>query len=221
MQTIASRTAKHFAFLAGGFVFGLMAALAAGAERFIELMSLSTAYAGFLYIAVALILAPAGLIRGKPLGLSNILRRDFGIWSGVFALAHFIFGIQVHFGGVWRNYFFEPEPHGSGLALRFDAFGVANHLGLIAVLVFCVLLALSNSASIRKLGPARWKLFQQAAYPLFATLLLHGAIYQALETRTLFLIVVFALISATAVIAQIAGVMRRRQGANPDLKQAE
>jgi sulfoxide reductase heme-binding subunit YedZ len=211
MQTIASRTVKHLLFFAGGAVFGAAAAVAAGANRLIDVLSFSTAYAGFLYISIALILAPAGLLRGKPLGLSSVLRRDFGIWSGVFALAHFVFGLQVHFGGKWRNYFFKPGAESPELALRFDAFGTANHLGLVAVIVFCVLLALSNNASVRKFGPALWKRLQQLAYPLFAILLIHGLIYQALEKRTLILNIVFGLIFAAAAIAQIAGFVRKRR----------
>src|SRR5579864_3965703 len=102
-------------------------------------LSKATAYAGFFYLAVTLVIGPLNVLRGVPNPLSTYLRRDFGIIAGILALVHTFVGLQVHMRGDFIQYFVYRTPAGIG-TLRFDVFGIANHLGLIAALIVLVLL---------------------------------------------------------------------------------
>jgi len=209
MNVFSSPIARHLSFFAGGSLFGAVAAVAIQPSSIQQFLSYLTAYAGFLYLMIALILAPANLLKGRPFGLSNKLRRNFGIWAGVFAIAHVGAGLMVHFGGRWWLYFIQPVSENKLLPIRYDFFGAANYLGLIAIIVFCVLLAISNNASIKRLGPVRWKRIQQLSYPLLVITFVHGIIYQFLEQRLLIFILTLAVGFCAVLIFQLRGAITR------------
>lgn len=210
MSAFSSPILQHFFYFAGGIVIGAIAAMVIQPDSIQQFLSYLTAYAGFLYLAIALILAPLNLLKGRPLGLSSKLRRNFGIWAGVFALAHLGAGLTVHFGGRWWLYFLQPMRENKLIPFRFDFFGAANYLGLIAIIIFCVLLALSNDASIRKFGPVRWKRIQQLSYPLMLITFAHGIIYQLLEKRSFIFLMILALGFCAVLMIQIKGAVFKR-----------
>lgn len=174
-------------------------------------LSLGTAYAGLIYFALALIIGPLNLLRNRPNPVSGYFRRDVGIWAAVLAVAHTILGLQVHLGGDFLKYFFYPESAAHLLPIRYDAFGIANHTGLVATLIFIVLLALSNNWSLRRFGPRRWKSMQRWAYIGAGLVLIDGLLYQLLERRTVAFVVIFLLIALAAVIVQAFGIRARRR----------
>jgi sulfoxide reductase heme-binding subunit YedZ len=77
-------------------------------------------------------------------------------------------------------YFVDPRHK-----LRHDAFGVGNYTGLVAAVLFALLLALSNDISLRKLGSTRWKSLQRWVYAAIALTAVHAVLYQRIEKRTL------------------------------------
>lgn len=145
-------------------------------------LSMGTAYASLVLLAVTLALGPVNRLRGVPNPVSTYLRRDIGIWAGILAIAHVVVGLQVHFSGrMWL--YFVPEPPWR-IPIRHDAFGLANWVGAAATVAIVVLLAISNDASIRKLGRDRWKGLQRWNYVACAMVAAHGALYMLIEKRT-------------------------------------
>lgn len=172
-------------------------------------ISIGTGYVGVVFLAAALIIGPLNILRGVSNPLSSYLRRDIGIMAGIFAVAHTIVGLQAHMDGDFVRYFFQRTANGDVGPVRFDAFGIANYLGLIAVLIVLVLLVISNNVSLRKLGPRRWKGIQRYAYLAAGLVAIHGVIYQVIERRQSAFIACLIVIAAAAGIMQYLGFLRR------------
>lgn len=148
-------------------------------------LSMATAYTGLLLLAATLLVGPLRILRGRTMPIaSNDLRRDIGIWAGIVSVAHVVVGLQVHANSMLLYFFREVGP-GKHLALRYDLFGLANYVGLIATMVVLLLLALSNDWSLRRLGAPKWKNLQRWNYAGFGLIALHSVIYQVIETRAL------------------------------------
>jgi sulfoxide reductase heme-binding subunit YedZ len=174
----------------------------------VERLSFATAYAGLAMLAVALVLGPLNLLRHRPNPVSTDLRRDVGLWAGFWGVAHTIAGLQVHMGGDLRRYFL-PGANGSPVTRSAVAFVTANYLGLSAALLLLVLMLLSNDIALKMLGVAKWKWLQRSSYLVLGLVVLHGALYQMLEKRSVLLVAVFLIVAAFAVLLQIAGVRAR------------
>jgi len=67
--------------------------------------------------------------------------------------------------------------------IRHDWFGFGNDTGLVAALMFLMLLAISNDLSLRGLGTRRWKSFQRWTYAAVMLTILHANAYQRVEAR--------------------------------------
>ncbi len=188
-----------------------MAALlqVAPGNRGFQSWSIGTAYVGLVLLGAALATGPYAILRGRRHPTSSDLRRDLGIWAGVFALAHFVLGLQVHMK--YRYLYWFREMGESRVPIpRIDVFGLTNDLGLVAVLIAVALLAISNDRSLRALGAAKWKRIQQWNYWFVATVLAHGVIFQVIEKRTWgFLLLEVVIVSVPAWL-QFAGFRARR-----------
>lgn len=158
-----------------------------------------------------MILGPLNVLQGRRNALNQYLRRDVGIWAGVLGLSHVAFGLQVHMSGKMWSYFVFPADQPHLLPLRYDPFGLANYTGLAATLVLILLLALSNNISLRTLGGVRWKRLQRGTYVAAGLTVVHGAVYQLLETREAIFIVLFALLVALAATLQVTAFRRIRR----------
>ncbi len=172
---------------------------------------MATAYASLILLALVLIIGPFNVLRAKRTPLSSYLRRDLGIVGGTIAIVHVILGLQVHMGGDFIRYFFHRKGAGRIDALRLDAFGITNELGLIVMLIILVLLAISSNLAIRKLGPQRWKTIQRWNYAAALLVIVHGLIYQLLEGRKLVYITFVLVAAGIVVILQGLGFRRRRE----------
>ena len=106
-------------------------------------------------------------------------------------------------------YFVYPAREAHLLRVRHDVFGFANYTGLVAMLVLALLLTLSNNASLRALGPPRWKGLQRWIYGAFVLTVAHGIAYQLIERRALLFVAVGSGLVLAVVTLQIAGL---RQG---------
>src|SRR5215510_1948123 len=115
-------------------------------------LSMATAYTSALLLGVTLALGVLKVLRGEASSVSTYWRRDAGIWTALFGVAHLVIGLQVHAPGRMRTYFVYPAEERHLFPLRFDAFGWANHLGLLAGLLLVMLLSLSNDWSLARLG---------------------------------------------------------------------
>lgn len=172
-------------------------------------LSMATAYLALALLAATLAIGPLRVIRRRPVPLSLDLRRDLGIWAGIAGIAHAIVGLFVHLGNPLL-YFFRP----GSFVPRVDAFGLSNDVGLAAALIFAVLLATSNDASLRSLGAQRWKSTHRWVYAAAALMVVHGIVYQVREHRTMLFVLVFAAAVLGVLALQSRAFGMRRQHAD-------
>lgn len=170
-------------------------------------LSMATGYVGVALIAWAMLIGPWRVRRGRPAPASTDLRRDVGIWGGVFALAHVVTGLQVHFAGAFWKYFLYPNG-GRRIPLRHDLFGFANWTGLAAALLLLLLIAISNDASLRTLGTQRWKSWQRWTYWIAVLTVAHALGYQIEAKQHGVWIALFAIVTVIVLAMQLDG--RRR-----------
>lgn len=177
-------------------------------------MSMGSAYSALAFLAASLLLGPWNVLRRMPNPVSFDLRRDVGIWSGLLALFHTGFGLTVHLRGrMWMYFFKKLHP----LAVQNSQFGFANYTGLVAAILFLLLLVISNDAALRSLGLSRWKRLQQLSYLAFILTLVHGVTFQLIEKRQMSWLAAFWLIVGITLLTQLTGflgvraALRRRQ----------
>lgn len=202
------RLARHAALGLASLCVGALIWMLSPHRSNVEGLSFATAYAGLTMLAVALVLGPLNVLRHRPNPVSTDLRRDVGLWAGFWGVAHTIAGLQVHMGGDLRRYFL-ASASGSPVTKSTAAFVTANYVGLSAALFLLLLMLLSNDIALRMLGVPKWKWLQRSSYLVLGLVLLHGALYQVLEKRSALLMAVFSIVTAFAVVLQIAGVRAR------------
>ncbi len=215
------RTLRHLLFaVAGALVTGIVVQWAnvTGDDNIMNLgpsgtvgVSLGTAYAGYVFLALSLLVGPWTMWRRRPLPVSSYLRRDFGIWAAVFAVLHTVIGLQVYPAVSFWNFFLYPANENPVFPIRFDFFGIANYLGLVSALVLLFLLCLSSDLALRTLRAKRWKGLQRWAYLAAAVTLFHGVMYLFMGQRTGGFVVMFLVISGIALTAQLWGVVTTKR----------
>jgi methionine sulfoxide reductase heme-binding subunit len=172
----------------------------------ISRLSIATAYPALFLTAAALSIGPWNVLRGQTNSVSFDRRRDLGIWAGIMALLHTGIGLNVHLRGRPWLYFIDQH-----YRLRHDWFGIGNDTGLLAALLFLVLLAISNDLSLRRLGTRTWKSLQRWTYMAVALTLMHAVAYQLVEKRqAAYDALLWATIATTAVL-QVAGWWRTKR----------
>jgi sulfoxide reductase heme-binding subunit YedZ len=202
------RTRRHLALAVVACLLTTALFFATPPPDFRHRLSMGTAYASLILLAFSLLLGPWRVLRRRPIPVSFDLRRDVGIWGGIFALLHTAVGLTVHLRGRMWMYFLR---HLHPPALQNTQFGAANYIGAAAALLFVILLAISNDLSLRRLGTRRWKSLQRWAYVAFGLTVAHGILFQRVEKRHLPWVIFFALLVATALILQLLGWIRVRQ----------
>jgi len=178
---------------------------------FISQVSIATAYPALFLTAATLLLGPFKVLQRKPNPISTDLRRDLGIWAGISALLHTVVGLNVHLRGRMWLYFVDTRHH-----LLRNAFGFGNYTGVLAALVFALLLALSNDVSLRRLGVARWKSLQRWAYAGIALTAAHAIAYQQIEKRiSSFQVVLYFVLGIVLAFQSAAAFKCRRMRSMP------
>ena len=142
-------------------------------------LSMATGYTSVVLIGWALLIGPWRVRRGRSAPVSTDLRRDVGIWGGLFGLAHVATGLFVHMGDPLKYFVYRDT--GRALPVRYDLFGFANWSGLAATLLLLLLLLISNDVSLRTLGSRRWKAWQRWTYWAGVLIVVHGLAYQWIE----------------------------------------
>jgi sulfoxide reductase heme-binding subunit YedZ len=176
--------------------------------------SMATAYVATGLLAVALLLGPLNVWFGRSNPTSTDVRRDIGIWAGLGALVHTVLGFRVHMDS-WLEYFVRATSGPKAWKPHLNLFGLANYVGLVAALLFVLLVAISNDWSLRRFGARRWKWLQRSTYVVLALVALHGAAYQLVEKRTLGFVLVFGAEVVVVTVGQLLGMwsLRRTRGA--------
>ncbi|QIG49021.1 hypothetical protein G5V57_15615 [Nordella sp. HKS 07] len=137
----------------------------------------ATADASLLLLTLTMAIGPAARLLTR-LRLLVPLRREFGIYAVLLALIHTL----IIFDG-WLEW---DLARLVGLAFHPDlaryvmiehGFGLANIIGLAALLYGLVLAMTSADRAVRFLGAATWKFVQSAAYVLWALVLAHTAYF--------------------------------------------
>lgn len=105
-------------------------------------------------------------------------RRPIAIWSGLLALLHAWFILDGWTEWSRRRFFgFEVLPGVPGAYATDPGFGLANLVGLAALLWMILLLAISSDVALRKIGPGAWKHLQQGSRIAFTLVNLHVAYF--------------------------------------------
>ena len=199
------RVRRHLLFAVSAAVIIGIGYAALPPPDFRHRLSMGSAYAALLFLAVTLWLGPWNILRKYANPVSFDLRRDFGIWSAILALLHTAVGLTVHLRGrMWMYFLKDLHP----LAIQNNKFGAANFTGLASALLFLLLLAISNDLSLRRLGALRWKSLQRWTYAAAILAVAHGILFQLVEKRHLPWVLLFAAITAIATGMQALGLRR-------------
>ena len=170
----------------------------------VSAFSMTTAYLALLLYAASFSLGPLNVIRRRPNPVSTDLRRDIGIWIGITAVLHVLFGWRVHMK-YWWEYLLRSSEHVHGWRLRLDAFGLTNWIGVVATLMLVLLVLISNDAALRRLRTSRWKQLQRSSYIAALLIVAHGVLYQMIEKRDARLVLTGAIICFGAAVIQTRG----------------
>ena len=186
-------------------------------SRSIQQLTMSTGYLAVVLLAVTLLLGPANLMLRRRNPISSYLRRDVGIWAGIFSAIHVIAAVFIHVNhgsGVAATvlHFFFNE---SGRVLT-NSFGLGNWTGLVAVMIALGLLATSNDVALRTMKAKPWKWVQRLSYVLFGLVVLHAFFYGALLRITAPFTVLLILSTMAVAVGQLLGVRLWRQRHGPE-----
>lgn len=198
----ARRIRNHVALGAGSLIIGATMFGALESTDNVFRASMATAYVALALLVATLAFGPVAALRGRRYPVSTDLRRDVGIWAGLIAIAHVVIGLQVHLRGKMWEYFVRPVK--GTLLPRIDPFGAANYAGVVAALLFVLLLVTSNDASLRRLGATRWRRIHGLIEWAVMATLLHGAAYQWVETRAWGYVMFLGVVTAAVVWLRIA-----------------
>lgn len=209
----ASRLARHGLIGGGSLAATVVLYVALGKETAEFKLSLATAYVALALLAVTFALGSIYYLTTRRTPASTYLRRDVSIWGGVFAIAHVVAGLQVHFKERMWAYFVFENWRDRWMPVRYDAFGIANYAGAVAAIVVLVLLAISNDISIRRLGLERWRGIQRWGRVFAVLTLVHTLIYQVLEKRAAPLVIpVWTTVAIVIALYLLRAYVRRRAG---------
>tara|TARA_R110002110_G_scaffold376568_2_gene586499 strand:- start:6883 stop:7668 length:786 start_codon:yes stop_codon:yes gene_type:complete len=129
--------------------------------------------ASLIFVAFAMAIGPVArfLRSARPL---LPWRRELGIWGVVLGLVHtaIILGGWVRWDLV-RLFGFEFHPSLERYVMLQQGFGLANVIGIVALIYGMALALTSNNYSQRWLGGSVWKFLQQGTYVLWALIVIH------------------------------------------------
>ena len=172
--------------------------------------STATGYIALVLLALTLLVGPFNLRRGRRTPLSSYLARDVGIAAATLSVAHVIFGFLTQHSDGILSYFVEADDRSRILT---TSFGLANWLGLAAVMIVAALAAISSDWALRSLKAKRWKRIQRLNYLLFPLVIAHSVLYGALLRLTSPYTALLGVCLVAVVVGQGVGMRLWRQRA--------
>lgn len=144
------------------------------------------AFGDISFLLLAMTMATGPLARLWPAaGRFLPWRREMGIWTVVFAVAH----TYVVLSG-WVRWDLPqllglvPHPDLNRYVMLQHGFGLSNIVGILALAYGFVLGLSSNTVSQRLLGGSAWKFLQQGSYVLWALVVVHTAYFLFIHFRS-------------------------------------
>jgi methionine sulfoxide reductase heme-binding subunit len=137
----------------------------------------ATADASLLLLTMTMAIGPVSRFWPRLRRLVPV-RREFGIYAIVLALVHtlIIFDGWIEWDFA-RLFGFEFHPGLGHYVMVQHGFGLANAIGLLALVYGMVLALTSSDRAVRLLGGPTWKFIQGAAYVLWALVVVHTAYF--------------------------------------------
>jgi DMSO/TMAO reductase YedYZ heme-binding membrane subunit len=188
----------------------LFIGLAFPAERHIVLFTIVLGYLSLILLFLSLLIGPLNLLRLRRNPVNLFLRRDISIWAAITGCYHVALVFQMRFGPQLLQYFLKD---GSYLPLV-NLYGLSNDTGLFATILLVILLALSNTFSLRLLKGKRWKQIQRLSYLLVPLAVIHTFGYQYLGGRDLLLVIAVIIMVAIVLLGQGMGIALTRSRKN-------
>jgi sulfoxide reductase heme-binding subunit YedZ len=147
-----------------------------------EVLLIALGYLSLFLTGITLLIGPFNLLRQRRNPVNINVRRDLGIWAGITGCLHVLLVLR---GSLRDNqilfYFLRQSLH--GYALLLTVYGLSNDAGLLATVLLLLLLALSNTLTLRWLKGRRWKWLQRSTYLLALLALAHTFGFQYLNLR--------------------------------------
>lgn len=101
-------------------------------------------------------------------------RRETGIWYGLTAFLHTFLVWDGWARWDWQRFLgYEFVPELGRVARLEPGFGLANLVGLVAVILTLLLVATSANWAVNRLGASAWKWLQYGSYTVFYLVVLH------------------------------------------------
>lgn len=101
-------------------------------------------------------------------------RRETGIWYGLLAFVHTLLILSGWVRWEWLRFWgYEFIPQLERVARMEPGFGLANLIGLVAVMITLLLVATSSTWAVDLLGASAWKWLQYGSYTVFYLVVLH------------------------------------------------
>lgn len=142
-------------------------------------MAVWKAFGDSAFVLLFLTLAIGPLVRlWKGFAAAIPWRNQTGVWFGLMALIH---GLLIWNGwarwDVARFFGYEFIPELGRLARWEPGFGLANTIGMVALLWALVLLATSTERALTSLGGSSWKWLHHTAHTIFYLSAIHAAYF--------------------------------------------
>ena len=145
----------------------------------------ATADASFVLLTITMALGPTAQLWPR-LRLLIPFRRELGIYAVMLAAIHTV----IILGGwiVWdfaRLFGFEFHPGLGRYVMVQHGFGLANAVGVLALVYGLTLALTSSDRLVRLLGGPVWKFVQRAAYVLWALVVVHTGYFLSFSFSTI------------------------------------
>ncbi len=133
--------------------------------------------ASLVLLAATMMIGPVVRLRGAWSWLVP-WRRELGIYAVGFGTIH----VLIILGGwieweIPRIVGLLVHPSLGSYVMAEHGFGLANVLGIVALVYGAILVTISNEYAVRRLGGSVWKFIQFGAYVLWALVVLHTAYF--------------------------------------------
>ena len=180
--------------------------------------------ASLIFLYVTLMLGP--VVRFAPqVGKLLSYRRELGIWFAILAILHTILILNGWARWDFKRFMgYEFIPQMDRMVRLESGFGLANLLGLLAVVLALPLMATSADWAVRALGASAWKFLHYGAYTIFYLVVLHTAYFMYIHFTASFhrspppnanwFQIPFAVLTASVIALQVAAfikTLRRRR----------